>query len=343
MKSTIKILFAALLLASIFQVTPCFGQAVTTQTTTTVAINDTNTTSYVNLASATNVAAGGALFLDGEAMNINSSYSAGSLVVPVTRGAFTTRAVLHASGVKVFVFSPGVQARRGLTDYDHRGACVRTDQTVLPVVNALNGKVFSCEGGTGTGNQVWGEVLEQFVPPTQCTWVPTTLTQTSTYTFAGNMFVLKGISNAAAGTMTLTCNILPPTSAIAQRGAVLFDINLFVASSATGSGVVPTSVGTSTLGSVTFPAAATTETASTGTPVAVGGTVTTTGAGASAFLSAVTTDGTFYTLKHTYASAIPLSTDLQALVYTMPILQSAASVSTLFTPGLLVHYLIPVN
>ena len=58
---------------------------------------------------------------------------------------------------------------------------------------------------------------------------------------------------------------------------------------------------------------------------------------------AVTTDGQFYTIKHTYSTAAVLSTDLQTLVYTMPILQSAASVSTLFVPGLLVHYLIPAN
>ncbi len=341
MKLKIQILFAALLLAVLLQV-PCYAQLTTTQTTTSVAITD-RTTAFVQLASATNVSAGGTMFLDGEAMTVNTSYVSGTLI-PVTRGAFVTRAVTHVSGVKVFVFAPGVQARAGLINYDPRGNCTRTDEIVLPRINALNGKVFSCEGGTGAGNQVWGEVLEQYVPPTQCTFIPTTLTQTSTYTFAGSVFALKGISNAAAGTMTLVCNILPPTSAIAQRGAVLYDINLFIASSATGSGVVPTSVGTSTLGSVTFPAAATTETASTATPVATaGGAVTTTGAGASAFLAAVTTDGQFYTIKHTYASGATLSTDLQVLIYTMPILQSAASVSTLFVPGLLVHYLVPVN
>ncbi len=179
-----------------------------------------------------------------------------------------------------------------------------------------------------------------FVPASQCTWSPTTLTQTSTLTFAGasNLPVLKGISNAAAGTMTLNCVINVPSSIQQLHGAIVTDITLYLASSATGSGVVPTSVGTSTLATITMPAAATTETASTVTPVAIGGTVTTTGAGATGFLTAVTTDGAFYTIKHTYATAVDLSTDLRMLVYTMPILQSAAAVSTLFTPGLQVHY-----
>jgi hypothetical protein len=203
----------------------------------------------------------------------------------------------------------------------------------------VNGQEWVCS--SITGSWVRNGDYAFYVPPTQCTFAPTTLTVTNTYPQIGasSVFVLKGISNAAAGTMTLVCNIFIPTRVTATRGAVLKDITLLVASSATGSGVVPTSLGTSTLGSITFPTASTTETASTVTPVAAGGTVTT--VSPTAFLSAVSTDGAFFSFKHTYSTAVSLSTDLQILQYTMPILQSAASVSTLYTPGLIVHYTAP--
>lgn len=249
----------------------------------------------------------------------------------------TGRTTSHASGAQVLVAT----IPSWFQTKDPAGSCVTATTYAAPWFNVNTGQEWVCSPITLTWVMNGDYVL--YVPPTQCTFAPTTLTVTNTYPQIGasNVFVLKGISNAAAGTMTLTCNIVLPTRVTSTRGAVLKDITLEIASSATGSGVVPTSVGTSTLGTISFPAAATTETASTVTPVAAGGTVTTTGAGATAFLTAVTTDGAFYTIKHTYATAVSLSTDLQMLVYTIPILQSAASVSTLYTPGLFIHYSAP--
>lgn len=325
------------------------------ETTTSAAITPSQTSFAVASATGINAPsfssglAGSVLYIQDVAQTAGESVivtAITSTTVTVRRGQNGTRATGHASGAKVWVAT----AANWFQSVDPLGACSTTAGNaagdkigpyVTPVINLTNGREWVCSALTGTW--VPNGDYSFYVPPTQCTFAPTTLTVTNTYPQIGasNLFVLKGISNAAAGTMTLTCNILIPTRVTATRGATLKDITLFLASSATGSGVVPTSVGTSTLGSITFPAAATTETASTVTPVAAGGTVTTTGAGATGFLTAVTTDGAFYTVKHTYGTLVTLSTDLQILQYTFPILQSAASVSTLYTPGLVVHYTAP--
>ncbi len=334
MNKTIRNTFlATLLLASL-----AFAQTATTQTTLSAAMNRGDQT--INLASSTGVSAAGlapvtGLYIDREYITILSNVNSAGTgnVWNVKRGVAGIQST-HVSGSLVWVSVPGTF---DLGAKDRQGACTASSFAYLPLIEVLSGTLMNCDGN---GKYSPLGIGSFYVPPTQCTFAPTTLTVTNTYPQIGasNIFVLKGISNAAAGTMTLTCNILVPTAVQALRGAIITDITLFLGSSATGSGVVPTSVGTATLGSITFPAAATTETASTGTPVTIGGTVTTTGAGATGFLTAVTTDGSFYTVKHTFSTVVDLSTDLRILQYTFPILQSAASVSTLFTPGLLVHY-----
>jgi hypothetical protein len=312
-----------------------FSQTATTSTTLAQAMASGDST--INLASATGVTAADlgpttGIFVDREYMTVRSLVAGSTLIWNVNRGAAGSIRGPHQSGAKVWIGPPAVF---DLGPNDRVGTCTRTSFARLPLVMVRSGTIMDCDV---TGKYSPLGIGAFYVPPTACTFVPTTLTQTSTYTYAGAsaVFALKGISNAAAGTMTLTCNIPVPTNVSALRGAVVTDITLAIASSATGSGVVPTSVGTSTLTTITLPAAATVETASTITPVAIGGTVTT--VSPTAFLSAVSTDGAFFTFKHTYSTAVDLSTDLRLLVYTMPILQSAASISTLFTPGLIVHY-----
>ena len=311
-------------------------------TSLSAAINATQT--QIVVASATGInapsfssgLAGSALYVvevgqtTGEEMTV-TSISGTTVSVRRTTG----RTTAHASGAQVLVATNA----NWFKTKDPAGSCTTATTDISPYFNVNTGQEWVCSAITLTWVRNGDYVL--YVPPTQCTFAPTTLTVTNTYPQVGasTVFVLKGISNAAAGTMTLTCNIVLPTRVTSTRGAVLKDITLEIASSATGSGVVPTSLGTSTLGTISFPAASTTETASTITPVAAGSTVTT--VSPTAFLSAVSTDGAFFTFKHTYATAVQLSTDLQMLVYTMPILQSAASVSTLYTPGLFIHYTAP--
>lgn len=330
MNPTIKNFSFAALIALVCVVS-CFGQATTATTTLSAAV--TQSAQQVTVASATGISATGnplnstntILYVDKEAMRV---LTVNGTVIGVQRGSDGTAQTAHASGSLVWVGPPSYYSNG-----DPSGACTATQQLNLPRVAEMTGKIWDCVGGQ------WGpqSVSAFWVPPTACTTAPTTSTVTNTYPQIGasNVFVLNATTNSAAGTTTLVCNIYIPTFIGALKGAYIQDITLFVGSQTTA----PTSLGTSTLSTITFPAAATTEVASTVTPVAIGGTVTTT---SPTLITTITTAGSFLTIKHTYSTAVRLSTDLQMLTYTMPFLQSAAAVMTLNTPGLLVHYRAPL-
>lgn len=321
-----------------------FSQATTTSTTTSASISAADT--LVCLASGTGVNLPSAsqtptyLGIESEALQVTSNPS--TLCYKVKRGQLGTAQASHASGALVWIGNPATSTGDSSRPFSGGafvpsrpyGSCVSTAQYTLPIIvygtqsGLQNGNVYTCTAGGS-----WGQISMFYVSPSNCTFAPTTLTSTNTYIQVGasTLFVLNGTSNAAAGTNTLTCDIMIPTNVTTSTGATILDITLFVGSQTTA----PTSLGTATLGSITFPAAATTETASTVTPVTVGGTVTTVSPTA---ITTVTTAGSFLTIKHTFSTAVKLSTDLQILRYTMPFLQSAAAAMTLNTPGLLVHY-----
>lgn len=326
-----------------------FGQAATTSTTLSTAIS-ANSTAQWCLGAATGVvlpsasANGSYLFIDREAAQVTAAGSSATCF-KVARGRLgTSGSVAHAATSKVWVGSAAVSSgdpSRPFTGGPFistlpTGACTAAAQYTLPLIytgqatgGAFPGSVIDCVGGR------WGseEVGEFYVSPANCTFAPTTLTTTNTLIQVGAsaVYVLNGTSNAAAGTNTLTCNILPPTSVRALQGAVITDITGFYGSQTTA----PTSIGTATLGSITFPTAATSETPSTVTPVTFGGTLTTTTPTA---ITTVTTAGSFLTIKTALGTPVPLSTDLTMLVYKLPFAQSAASAMTVNTPGLVVHY-----
>lgn len=327
MKHTNRILIALSLLAG-----ACFGQTALTTTTLTRATSANAIT--FTLGSLTGVTAPGPnnsnrtmLFIDRSAYYV-TSVNATTLSVNVVRGVHATNGTsAHAAGAIVYV---GPDDNYHFLQQPPVGSCTSNQIAFLPVIDLSTGKSWTCNNAGK-----WGAISAFYVPPTQCTTAPTTSTVTNTYPPIGasNVFVLNATTNAAAGTTTLTCNILLPTNVSSSQGAQLVDITLFVGSQTTA----PTSLGTSTLSAITFPAAiAGSETASVVTPVAVGGTVTTV---SPSNITSVTTAGAFLTIKHTYGSPIFLSTDLQLLQYTMPFLQSAAAAMTLNTPGLLVHYI----
>lgn len=304
-----------------------FGQAAMTTTTLSSAI--VGDQAQFTIASATGVVAASGpagtrtvLYVDQEAMLVNT---VSSTTVSVVRGAKGTRRVGHPVGATVYV---GPDRQEYFRSGPPRGYCTSTSLLVLPVIEVETGKAWTC-----TGVSRWGVIKTTYIPPTQCTFAPTTLTTTNTYIQVGasTLFVLNGTSNAAAGTNTLTCNIWTPSIVGTGQGSQIIDIVLLVGSQTTA----PTSLGTSTLGSITFPTAATSETASTVTPVAAGGTVT---AVSPTQISTVTTAGSFLSIKTTYATPVRLNTDSQLLQYTFPFLQSAAAAMTLNTPGLIVHW-----
>lgn len=300
-----------------------FAQTFTlSQTSLTAAM--TATQNYAVVASATGLAANRAIYIDNELMPISALYNGTSLTVPVTRLSLKKSA--HITGAIVMG-----GRENWFQTYDPFGSCTASGVFASPWININTGARFKCLGGQ------WGKEGMFRVPPTSCTFAPTTLTTTNTYVQIGasNALVLNGVSNAAAGTQTLVCDFVPPTEVTTGRGAVLYEIV-----STLGSQVVaPTSLGTSTLGTVTFPTpVATTQTASVVTPVAAGSTVTT--VGPTTTVLTVTTAGAFLTFSHSYAAPVDLNTDLQSLHFTFPILQSAASAMTLNTTGLFVHYIL---
>lgn len=307
-----------------------FGQTTMTSTTLSAAVNATQTT--LTVASATNITGPGpngsnrtVLFIDRSAYFVTAVSGTTISVVRGVKGTVGNAA--HLSGATVWVGPDRSQYFVGTAtspDLTKRGACTATDQPILPVIEIASGRALTCAGTPGR----WGVLTAMRVNPADCTFAPTTLTTTNILTQIGTSthMVMQGTSNAAAGTNTLTCNIVLP------GGSTLVDINTFIGSQTTA----PTSVGTATLGSVTYPTASATETASVEAPVAAGGTITTTSPTA---LTTVTTAGRFLTIKHTFATNVP-AVDQTSLIYTMPFLQSAAAAMVLNTPGLLIHVIV---
>lgn len=308
-----------------------FGQLNTLTSTTTSAIQLRGART-ISLTSATNITAGTQLYVvdpgqaEGEVENVTSITGT---TATVTRN--TSKVVPHVSGALVIAGSP-----QWFYKYNPTGSCVTASEAVSPWINTITGGKFTCDPATLSWVESGDRVF--YVPPTQCTTAPTTSTVTNTYPQIGasNVFVLNATTNSAAGTTTLTCDILVPGSVTATRGAYLKDIVVAVGSQTTA----PTSIGTATMATITFPTpVATTQTASTVTPVAAGGTITQ--LGPTTTVATVTTAGAFLTFKYSPATPISLGTDLQILQFTVPYLQSAAAVMTLNFPGLWVHYVAP--
>ncbi len=326
MRNLTKITILVALLLVVGASAPAFGQASLNTTTLSAAITSTQVR-VITVASATGFTAGTtSLYVDRELMAIQA---VSGTTITVRRGMGGTKASTHASGAAVYA---------GLTHYfsstDRAGSCTAASEAVLPVINVANGRIWQCSAASR-----WslGHDSAFYVPPSQCTFAPTTLTTTNTYPQIGasTVFVLNGTTNAATGTLTLTCNILLPTRVSTLKGAVLTDIHVPMGSQTTA----PSAVGTATMGTITFPAAATGGTASTVTPVAVGGTITTVSPTA---ITSVTTAGAFLTIKSTPATAVDFSTDLTILQYTLPFTNGSLAAMTLNTPGLIVHYTAPL-
>jgi hypothetical protein len=330
-----------------------FGQSATTNTTLSADI--TSNQIQVCLASATGIttqsitASATYIVVESEAMQAIQAGSS-STCFQMRRGTLGTQATSHVNGAVAWVAntatSTGDSSRPfsggAIIGFRPTGTCNPKLQATLPLIligqnqGSGTGQVITCASVTTAGTSGrWGLVRSFIVPPTQCTFAPTTLTTTNTYIQVGTStaFVLNGLSNAAAGTNTLVCLLsVPSTQTTSGQGVFLLDANLFVGSQTTA----PTSLGTATFGTIAMPAAATTETASTVLPVAAGGTITTT---SPTLITTVTTAGSFLTIKHTFGTAIRLSADRTLVQYTMPFLQSAAAAMALNTPGIQVHYL----
>ncbi len=191
----------------------CFGQTATTATTTTAAIT-TTTAGTVKLTSATNVSAGGFLYTgDGEVMRVAGSYVSG-LTVPVVRGASGTLAATHPSGIDVYVFAPGNQARVGLMSgpepgSNPSGSCTATSLTLLPVFNTTTNTRYDCLNSKWVRTGKAGNVIFCGATTGTTTCTPATGISARTIggiaTLASNSAVISAISPAFTSTATFTC------------------------------------------------------------------------------------------------------------------------------------------
>jgi hypothetical protein len=135
----VKLSLLSLLAVALFA-SPSFGQTALTQTTLASAIADSSST-FVSVASATGIVANSTiLFVDQEAMFVNSI---SGTIAGVTRGHSGTRANPHASGSVVWVGSPSQ-----FTVFDPSGSCTAAN-TVAPYIAMGTGLYWRCDSATG--------------------------------------------------------------------------------------------------------------------------------------------------------------------------------------------------
>ena len=113
---------------------PAWAQAAMNQTTINLALDATSST--VSVASATSIVAGHELYVDREAMLVQS---VSGTTLTVTRGYDGTNAAAHAQGTLLY---SGTPSRFSRTRY--AGSCTRTSQIVVPIINTATGEFFDC-------------------------------------------------------------------------------------------------------------------------------------------------------------------------------------------------------
>lgn len=128
-----RLLLAALLLVPL----PTFAQTSLNSTTLSAALNDRSNT--VALTSGTNVSVGDFLFVDREAMRVNSI---SGTIAQVTRGWGGTAARAHAASATVYTGAPDRFYKTEVV-----GTCTATSELYTPRVVLPTGNVYTCTGG----------------------------------------------------------------------------------------------------------------------------------------------------------------------------------------------------
>lgn len=139
--------FVAVLLGLLILPAAAFAQTATTSTTLSNAIADTSGTTVV-VASATNVDAGGLLYVDREALDV---VSVSGTTVRVKRGSEGTRAALHPASSPVWVAAKAQKTSVFKSGQPYFGTCTRANEAFLPQINVTTGQIWDCP----TGTTVW--------------------------------------------------------------------------------------------------------------------------------------------------------------------------------------------
>lgn len=122
---------------------PAWAQTYLTSTTNSAAMNASQST--VIVASATGIAAGGALYVNREYMTVRS---VSGTTITVARGQAGTVANAHGASQTVIII-PAAAVPTVVTSVDPApvagvGSCTLTDYQYLPIINVTNGNVWLC-------------------------------------------------------------------------------------------------------------------------------------------------------------------------------------------------------
>lgn len=228
--------FGAILIALLTLTVPAFGQTTTTSTTLSAAVTSTSQTSVV-VAAATNVDAGGILYVDREAMQV---VSVSSTTVRVIRGVEGTRPNRHVTGAQVWVAAKLQKSSVFVSTY-RSGACTAASEAYLPQIDLLGGGIYDCPSAVGQ----WVNLRNQIVVTCRALLIADMIDQ-SCFT-ADRPYLLVKITEVhttaeSAGTLTLIPKRQQSTEAPASGDALVA-----TAIDMVGAGAVAQTVKTPTL------------------------------------------------------------------------------------------------
>ena len=141
---------AIALLALVAAFWPAIGAAQTMLTQTTLSAAVAAGARSLSVASATDIAAGGEIFVEspttgGELMRVTA---VSGTTLTVRRGTGGTPSTptgpQHASGARVWV-----DINDAFTTFDVSGACTSSDHRYLPHINTRSGEIWDCDPGVG--------------------------------------------------------------------------------------------------------------------------------------------------------------------------------------------------
>lgn len=361
MKSLKTLHFALLgLVLLLGLVSPALAQIATTQPTLSTALTDT-TTKLVVLSSGTGISKSTVsnqyyIEIDQELMKVQPDPAGTTLAsgtVAVIRGYGGTFATPHAANSPVYFGqvgkwdpltgnSYGVFLPFGSVVQEPIGTCSAANAQYLPMVAPRSGRVWNCINSRWLRDDGY-----LWVPGNACNSTVSansTGTQGLTTVGASTTPVVQAQTSASGtNTHTYICPV-DVESRLNLRGIVIRDVTFLygVQTTALGTQVATLASGTfngsTVFSTITFPAAANSETASTVTPVrADAGTMVITPTAANANV-ATTTAGAFYSVKFTPATPFNVTTDLQELLVTVTLQNTATSATITNSPGMLVHY-----
>lgn len=353
MKTFRNALTTLFILMAVALANPVFAQTTVTQTTLAAALSapaQGAPATFVQVTSATGIGVGSEIYADGEAMLV-TALGATTTNLTVQRGYDGTKSGQHASLAILYVGPSTATTGSPFVFNDPPiGACTFANEVYSLRINVTNDNIWTCASG------VWQNVIDSFVwvPASSCTASGSTATAQTLYgvssaTGLGNIPI--GASNmpvyqyaSTAGTShNYACQIPVPTRTNATRGSYLVDATFFYGVQQT---LLPAQAatlasgffnGTAVFTTITLPAAGASETASTVTPVrADAGSLVITPPVAS-FNLALTTAGSFDSVKFTPASPIALTTDLTSYYLNVNFLVTTG-VMTTNTPGYIAHF-----